>query len=258
MQTKIPKIHIGRTGIYNIHLRDGDVIGMISDPNLPKSKSFQSVYEHCVPVYKKAKGSRLNLTIRCKDGSIPKYLLNAKSAQKIIKLDEHSAIVLWTELVGKEQLQAIHDELLEQLHKFGNPDHTFVFGKTHTNNGRKILELANEKGQTYRYAGKTTSAGQPFGPLTREFIENTIVPLVGVDIKNIWAHLVLYPDPSICKLSWHGDSKDGINPHCIISLTMLEDKINGPRPFQVRKKRKRITQVIIVQSKQKKLKQVEV
>ena len=53
--------------------------------------------------------------------------------------------------------------------------------------------------------------------------------------EEVWAHCVYYPTPD-CQLGWHSDSEDGVSPHSVFSLTFLEDRVNGPRPFCVRLK----------------------
>lgn len=210
-----------KTGIHSFELRHGDLIGM-------RGKYFQKRAKHRVPPFPKSRGWRMNLTIR-KNASPP---WAAPVAQvDTVNLGEECFVDCNHVTVPPELKQ----ELLEAIRLHGAPDITTVHGNVSTNKGRTILELANTAGRTYQYGRKETPPGQAFGPHTRAFILEHVLGMFGpeVGLDQMWAHLVFYPTPD-CALSWHGDSEDNIDSQLIVSLTILEDPVLGPRPFDVR------------------------
>ncbi len=116
-------------------------------------------------------------------------------------------------------------------------DRTFVYGKWHENKGRKVMELGWTAGTQYAYAGKTTAPGHAFSKTLRQVVTQRIAPLFGVEKESIWAHVVYYPPDA--SLGWHSDAEKGIDPHFILSLTLLENPVKGARDFQVRAKKKK-------------------
>lgn len=227
-------------------LQEGEVIIMKSDPE--GARNFQQEYEHCVPKRKLGahkeplKGWRLNATLRLQQkglykgspqGSVP------PSYRK--KLEEGIEVLGWLPkvLISKEDLKLWKQELYTQIMAHGVADKTTVYGKVHLNGGRKVLELAATSGQTYSYGGKTTPAGQSFGEITSKMVADILGPTIFGTSENLWIHLVYYPSPTESGLGWHSDSEEGIDPHCIASVTFLEYPDSGARPFQVRKKKKR-------------------
>lgn len=216
-----------KTGIWRVFLNDGSVVVMFTlGPSL--DRSFQRLSKHRVPVWGKASGWRLNCTIRTDqavDGpDFSTFGTNdlGEGLQLLLKQVEYPA--------------ALKRELFEAMQSFGEADVTTVFGRVSQNNGRKVLELAATDGKTYAYSGKTTKPGRAFGPETSAFLEREIVPALKVPLDSLWCHLVFYPDPATCKLDWHSDSENGLNPHCIASITFLEDTERGVRPFDIRLK----------------------
>jgi hypothetical protein len=190
--------------------------------------------EHRVPYYKrdKAEGWRLNLTIRmvCTEIRNPTNI----SADEKVDLGDGCSVLLWKQLFNENELEQLTNELLCVIHKNGVPDITKMYGKTFTNKGRTVLEMANENGFKYQYAGKTVT-GIAFTECVRKIVIPKMAILFGVQPKDLWCHLVYYPTPD-CKLDWHDDGEDGINPNLIISLTLLENLEKGARTFQVRRK----------------------
>jgi hypothetical protein len=136
----------------------------------------------------------------------------------------------------KELLAELHAELAAEMRLFGHADKTTVWGKTHDNAGRMVLDQANVEGKTYTYSGKTTAPGRAFGPAARKALAHFAQHIFHCAADELWAHAVWYPDPALCKLGWHSDSEAGINPHTIMSVTFLDDQEGGVRPFDVRLK----------------------
>jgi alkylated DNA repair dioxygenase AlkB len=195
---------------------------------LKKGGNFQSRCEHRVPPCKKAQGWRLSTTFRADSGQV----------EEPKKEDWNPFISIGEECyVGMRPAKNLTKELIEELfsvmEEFGTPDKTKVFGKEFENKGRKVLELSFKGGQTYTYGGKTTSPGQAFGKETLKFLQEEELFGESVKIEDIWAHMVFYPTPD-CQLAWHRDNENGLNPHAIISLTLLEDPKLGVRSFSVR------------------------
>lgn len=228
--------HHANTNIHRTMLGHGDVCIMASDPNNGPEHSFQRLAMHQVPVAKKSKGARLNWTIRTSRMDIPNPILI--DWEQRVDVGEGLWLLLSTWPLESTKLHDLYEELLLQMSQHGTPDETTVFGKTFTNNGRKVLELSHEAGHTYTYSGKTTAPGQAYGPIARSVLEylSNVVFRGAVTVEEMWSHLVFYPNPQECKLSWHSDSENGVNPHCIMSVTFLDDPIMGPRPFDVRLK----------------------
>lgn len=233
-----------KTGIYGVKLGQNPQFGyhavaMASDPNNEEGESFQSLALHCVPFLKgdEAEGGRFNLTFRTTSPTIQNPAL-LTSSTKVIHLTQNCWINLWDDLFTPEENTAIQACLSETIASAGVADETIVFGKKHTNHGRMVVDMADKPNFQYRYAGKTVT-GIEWPPLIRDLVLPRIVPLFGggaVEAETIWAHLVYYPTPE-CKLGWHDDGEDGINPHFILSLTFLEHP-EKPRTFQVRLKKK--------------------
>ena len=230
-----------KNNTYSIALDHGTTVAMLSNAT---GSTFQSQFEHCIPKRTKAYGKRYNITFRSKT------LLNKRDVDSIVKQSEHSIVLndnshlcLWqTTLFDKTSI----DTMFEELKSCDmTPDKTFVYGTWHLNNGRTYVEMGWEPGQTYTYAGKTTTPGIEFPPEIKQNVSNIIAPLFGVEPKDIWAHVVCYPSKS--SLGWHSDAEQGIDPHFILSTTFLEHhskgkawgkrKSPGVRDFQVRKKK---------------------
>ena len=220
-------------------LGHGTLAIMYSDHTKGMENSFQRRCEHRVPPSKTV-GSRMNWTVRIHNPSI--NIVNALQPDETADLSKGNKLLLWDRLptMSDEEREALFTELTQAMDEHGRSDRTFVFGKWHENNGRKVLEQASEAGQSYTYGGKTTEPGVAFGPEARKTLSK-LGDLLGLDdVSDFWAHLVFYPEGK-CGLGWHSDAEKGINPHAIVSFTFLEDKLNGPRPFDVReKKRKRL------------------
>ena len=233
------------TGIYSFNLRDGQLAGMISDPSRG-SQSFQRLIKHCVPrrSTRTVQGYRINCTFRVQEDAPVNNLLlpldedktndRGETGETVMIVKPHCAVKLWSGILTRGENTVLHLELKRQLEEHGRPDTTLVFGRTHANRGRRVLELAHTAGQTYTYGGKTTPPGVPFGEAARLVIRNKIAPRLGVAPDKIWAHVVYYPSADT-SLGWHGDAEKGINPHAVLSLTFLENPAAGVRPFQVRR-----------------------
>jgi alkylated DNA repair dioxygenase AlkB len=218
-----------KTRVHNLYLEDGGVCLMHSRDTGHNDTSFQRLAKHQVPVYKGAKGWRLNWTIRTTASPLEPKL---ESYKQEIHIGEGLSLRL--KKVDYDPLLKV--ELLADLQKYGHADVTTVFGKTHTNNGRLVLEQSMQDGQTYTYSGKTTPPGKAFGPRALAFIQEVAARDFNVTPDKLWAHVIFYPDPATCGLGWHSDSEAGINPNMIMSVTFLEDPKGGIRPFQVRLK----------------------
>jgi hypothetical protein len=221
-----------KTGTHSFWLGHGHVVAMASSP---QGKSFQQTAVHRVP-YKKSnngQGWRLNLTIRTlRTDSINDPLLLESS--NTYDMGEGCKVLVWEDLFTEIEIQQLQVELLDLMSRCGIPDVCKMYGKTFENAGRKVLEMADQPDFKYHYAGKTVT-GVGFTPLVRQLIVPRMSKLFGVSDSEIWGHLVYYPTPE-CKLDWHDDGEDGINPHLIVSLTFLEDPINGARAFETRLK----------------------
>lgn len=228
-------VYQDRHGVHRVELGHGTLVMMESNHEQGDEKSFQRLCQHRVPkAGKHVRGGRLNWTIRIHNPNI-NVNRSRLMPQDTIDINENARLLVWNQLpeMTEDELCALHKELLDDMEAHGNADRTFVFGKWHENNGRKVLEQAMSDGQTYRYGGKTTDPGKAFGPHARKALER-LAQMVGVQGTDaFWAHLVYYPDAS-CKLGWHSDAEDGINPHAIFSVTFLDDPVNGARPFDVR------------------------
>ncbi len=212
------------SGVCKVFLRHGELCGMLSSPE--NGPSFQAKAQHRVVAYPKAKGWRLSVTIR-PGGKISDPITAGYKWEETILLGEGCYI-------GRRLLPNLSPdlvaEILKQMDEFGKPDITKVFGKMYENKGRKVLELSFAGGYVYSYGGKKTDPGQPFGKHFCAFLKEE--KLFG-ETMDIWAHVVFYPTPD-CQLGWHSDNENGLNPHAIISLTILEDPVQGIRPFDVR------------------------
>ena len=220
-----------KTQTHSFMLGHGDVIGMSS---IVTGKSFQSEIVHRVPAAKTT-GGRLNLTVRTIANQIDPDLKD--SHHRSYPISATSTVFLWdgdSKLFSEEEINEIQKELFQTIEQHGVADVTKMFGKTFENKGRKVLELANVDGFKYTYAGKTVT-GIAFTPLVRQLVMPRLAKIFGVEESKLWAHLVYYPT-SECKLDYHDDGEDGINPHMIVSITFLEDPVGGVRPFQVRLK----------------------
>lgn len=228
-----------KNGTHRIGLRDGQTVAMASDPQ--SQKSFQALAVHQVPKLENkdfvGKGWRLNFTVRTmeteKKIQNPLTLDGDFTPTSRVDIGEGCQVLLWDKLLSKEDKPALRAELLQIINKKGTADVTKMYGKTYTNKGRKVLEMAAEEGFKYRYAGKTVT-GIAFTPLVRDVLMPKMAQLFGVPIDKLWAHLVFYPTRE-CKLDWHDDGEDGINPHLIVSITFLEHP-HFPRAFDVRLK----------------------
>lgn len=229
------------SGIHTFNLKDGMMAGMISDPEW-KDESFQRVIKHCVPkrTTNHIDGYRISCTFRVKAGIKVNNMLKkmdgetSENTTTIMIKKPNCAVKLYSDMLTRGERMTLHAELKRQMEVYGEADITKVSGKIHTNRGRKVLDLGYTKGQTYTYSGKTTTPGQLFGPAARLLINNKIAPKLGISPDKIWAHVVFYPNATT-SLGWHGDSEDGINPHVVLSLTLLEKPDTGIRPFQVRR-----------------------
>jgi len=230
-----------KNNTYSISLDHGTTVAMLSDS---KSFNFQSQFEHCIPKRANVSGIRYNITFRSKTTTTTRDVESIVSqCEHSITLNEHSHICMWqTTLFDKSSMVNMFDELKACDM---TPDKTFVYGKWHTNNDRCYVEMGWKPGQTYTYAGKTTSPGIEFPPEIKKNVSSVIAPLFGVEPEHIWAHVVRYPPKS--SLGWHSDAEQGIDPHFILSTTFLEHhskgkswgkrKSPGARDFQVRKKK---------------------
>jgi hypothetical protein len=216
-----------KTGIHRAFLSNECVAVMYSSD---ATKPFQRLAKHRVPVYAKAKGWRLNWTIRT---SAKRINPDLSRFPQTVDIGEGLELKL---KVIPESLSLLQQELLGTLKIYGHPDVTTVFGRQSDNNGRMVLEQSLHGGKSYAYSGKVTTPGVPFGPHALEYLNQVAVVEFGVPLDELWAHLVYYPDPAICKLDWHSDSEDGVNPNMIMSVTFLEDPEKGIRPFDVRLK----------------------
>ena len=230
-RTGIVGVPLGQDPNYAFH-----AVAMASDPDPIKGSSFQNIAQHCVPVLKGdgARGGRLNLTFRTFSEELPSP--SRLECSEKIALGTNAWLMLWNGLVSDEQNEKIQACLANTIDQHGVADETVVFGKRYTNRGRMAVDMAHKAGFEYRYAGKTIT-GIEWPPLIQEVVLPRVAELFGVDSDTIWAHLVYYPIPD-CKLGWHDDGEDGINPHFILSLTYLEDP-EKPRTFQVRLKKKK-------------------
>lgn len=216
-----------KSGIHKVFLNHGELCGMLSSPN---GKNFQALCQHCVPAYAKARGARWSVTFRAR-GVIEDPLSLKDKWTEFTEIGE--GCYIGTRKSSPFVHTNLSKELITMMHQFGTPDKTTVYGKTFDNKGRKVLELSYEGGQTYTYSGKTTSPGQPFGKETLAFLRAELLFGESVSVEDVWAHMVYYPTPD-CQLGWHQDNENGLNPHAIISLTLLEDPELGVRPFYVR------------------------
>lgn len=216
-----------KTGICKFFLKHGTLCGMLSSPST--NKSFQTLCEHRVPPCPIAQGGRLSITFRAK-GVVDDPLKAREKWDMFTSIGEGC-------FIGGKLLKNLSSQLVEelftQMKEHGTPDKTVVFGKSHENKGRKVLELSFKGGQVYSYGGKTTAPGQPFGEHTLVFLKEEELFGSSVSVEEIWAHMVYYPTPD-CRLGWHSDNENGLNPHAIISLTLLENPALGIRPFDVR------------------------
>lgn len=208
-----------RSSIHQFFLDDGGVCVMFTKDSGKPEESFQALAQHQVPVFPKAKGWRLSWTIRTTEPLLDKTDISSFIQQYGIG----DGLTLLLKKVAYDPL--LKQELLADLHAHGEADVTRCFGE--------VLEQAYEAGQVYQYGGKTTAPGTAFGQHARAFLDQYAKPAFGGTDK-LWAHLVFYPEPQTCKLSWHGDQIDGINPHMIMSVTFLEFPDEGVRPFEVR------------------------
>ncbi len=216
-----------QTKIHRVHLHDGGVCVMYSKDNGSKEESFQTLAEHQVPLYKEAKGWRLNWTIRTEAPLLDKTDLSSYTQ----RYDLGDGLSLLLKKIAYDPL--LKQELFNDLHAHGYIDETLDFhGVMSQNGGRMSLQQAYTPGRTYTYGGKTTPPGIVFGPRATAFLEQYAAKEFGTN--DLWAHIAYYPNAHDCKLSWHGDKLDGINPHMIMSVTFLEDPIEGIRPFDVR------------------------
>lgn len=241
-----------RGDTHRILLQHGMLACMASDWS-SASQSFQKKCEHRVPPAKHpVLGGRLSWTVRIRSTDIlPAISFDTltSAAGTAVALDASDcALLAWTpkqahDLLGLDMSPECADELQRELRadmiKHGHPDITRVFGKTHFNKGRRVLEQAHTDGQQYTYGGKTTQSGKAFGPVARRVLQSLAHTLGLPDSACFWAHLVYYPTPD-CKLAWHQDAEKGINPHLIFSMTFLDDPIHGARPFDVRLKKQKV------------------
>lgn len=220
-----------KTKTWTFYLGHGEMVAMASSPS--GTASFQRLAMHSVPYLKgdKAEGWRLNLTIRTSAETIrdPLLLKNGKRYE----IGEGCYVQQWTDMFTAEENEQIRECLFGTITAKGVADITKVYGKEFTNKGRKVLELACEEGFEYHYGGKTVK-GIAYPELIRQLVVPKMAELYGVVCEQIWGHLVYYPT-SECKLDWHDDGEDNINPHLIVSLTYLEHP-NKPRAFRVRLK----------------------
>jgi hypothetical protein len=229
-----------KTGIYGVKLGQDSKFGyhaiaMASDPT--KGGSFQQSALHGVPFLKgdQAQGGRYNWTFRTTSKEIPSPF--RLECSKVVEVGANAWIMLWNDLFSSEENERIQACAAETIAQHGVADKTKVFGVEHENKGRMVVDMANEQGFEYHYAGKTVT-GIEWPALIRELVLPRIAALFGVDANTIWAHLVYYPTPE-CKLGWHDDGEDGINPHFILSLTYLEHP-EKPRTFQVKLKKTKV------------------
>ncbi|KNC80361.1 hypothetical protein SARC_07279 [Sphaeroforma arctica JP610] len=94
------------------------------------------------------------------------------------------------------------------------PDHTVLFGKHYTNNGRFVADWSNAIPE-YAFSDKrvkcTPIPEAVVGLVTR------VAEIIGADRSQILVHGVLYPTAK-CKLDWHADNESILNGSCIASL----------------------------------------
>jgi hypothetical protein len=149
--------HDTKTRIHRVFLRDGTMCAMASDSLRGPTASFQRLARHRVPVWGKAKGARWSWTIRTAGDIVvdrtrwPEHIEVGQGAE------------LWLRPMDFVWFDRLKAELLRDVLAYGHADVTTVYGKTSNNNGRLVLEMAHEPGQTYSYAGKTTAPGRAFG-----------------------------------------------------------------------------------------------
>ncbi len=232
--------HDPKTGIHRVLLEHGGVCIMQSDPAGGPTRSFQRLAKHQVPLYPRARGARLNWTIRT---TSPHVLAHAPGGYAVHPVGEGLTLALASWPLDADTLRDLHAELRAAMDEHGAADVTTAYGNTSTNAGRKILEMACVEGQQYTYAGKKTPPGKAFGPVARRVLEYFVRNVFfgervaeGDAIADLWAHLIFYPSADTCKLAWHSDSESGLNSHIIASVTFLEDPVHGARPFDVRLK----------------------
>lgn len=237
MQAKIYKFD-KKTQAHSFYLGHGHTVAMASSPKnrTGSTGSFQARAVHEVPYLKSehAEGWRLNLTVRTIAREIRDPLTDLDfKPTKDYDIGEGCHVLVWDNIFTTHENEMIQGCLLETIHAKGIPDITKMYGKTFTNKGRKVIEMSGNDGFEYHYAGKTVT-GIAWPRLIRELVVPKLSQIFGVQDDELWGHLVYYPT-SECKLDYHDDGEDGINPHLIVSITYLENP-KKPRPFRVRLK----------------------
>ncbi len=195
-----------KTRVWRAHLEHGAVCVMSSDPALGPAHSFQRLAQHQVPICKTARGGRLSWTVRTArlDGSV------------VADLDAYTTHDLGQGLVLGIAPWPLDQALLLELHT-------------------ELRVRVHDK--TCLYSITTTAPGCAFGPVSRSVLTHFADHIFHCAVEELWAHLVWYPDAATCKLAWHSDSEAGINPHTIMSVTFLDNEVEGVRPFEVRLKK---------------------
>ena len=219
-----------KTKTHSFKLEHGNVVAMASNLN---TLGFQKRAVHRVPFLAKNNGEgwRLNLTIRAMPDNQVRDPFSL--GWKKCNIGENCAVLIKKDLFKKSEVELVKTELLDVIHKQGIADLTKLFGKVFDNKGRRVIEMADKPGFKYTYAGKTVP-GIAFTAQVRELVIPKMTEIFGLDVKDLWAHLVYYPT-SECKLDWRDDG-EGFNPHMIVSITFLEKPKTGARAFQVRLK----------------------
>jgi len=174
----------------------------------------------------------MNLTMRTFSTDV---MPDESECSRKIDIGEGGRVIIWDSLFTPDELAEIEEVLLETIKDHGVNDVTRMFGKTFTNNGRRVVEMASDPNFEYRYAGKVVKSIE-FPERIRDLVLPKMTRVFGLSSADtLWGHLVYYPTPD-CKLDWHDDGEEGINPHLIVSITFLEHPKIGARRFRVRLK----------------------
>jgi hypothetical protein len=229
------------TKAHRFYLGDGHLVAMASSPTNPAG-SFQRLAMHEVPYLKgdKTEGYRYNLTVRTFSKTIRDPLTLTRNDQlKDHDLGQGCHVLVWQNLWTSEENEQIRQCLKDTITTHGVADKTILYGREFLNKGRSVVdmaELSSPDGNAvfeYRYARKAVK-GIPFQAVIQNLVLPRLATIFGVKPSDLWCHLVYYPTPD-CKLDYHDDGEDGINPHLIASLTYLEYP-EHPRAFRVRLK----------------------